>query len=131
MFVILVAGSLHAVSCSRGESTLVSPSGEYLAFLTIERCREGYGVWVVNVTGHEDAVLLTEVMPDHPASLMAYLAWDGADRLWWYGSDDGGVLYWERSGTGWTRYAYSSGDTGGPVPPDSLFPVGNRPRSER
>jgi hypothetical protein len=131
VFVILVAGSLLPVSCSRGESTLVSPSGEYLAFLTIERCREGYGVWVVNVTGHQDDVLLAEMMPDHPASLMAYLAWDAEDRLWWYGSDDGSVLFWERSGTGWTRCAYSPADSGGPVPPDSLFAAGNRTRSER
>lgn len=128
---IAAAGLLLSSSCSQERSSPVLPAGEYRAFLTIEHGPEGYGIWVVNVTGQEDAVLLVEMMPDHPASLMAYLAWDDADRLWWYGSDDGSVFFWERSGTGWTRYTYSSDGTGGPVPPDSLFTGGNRTRSER
>ncbi|MFO7625673.1 MAG: hypothetical protein R6V62_00275 [Candidatus Fermentibacteraceae bacterium] len=125
------AGLLLSSSCSSGERVLVSQSGEYSAFLTIQRVPEGYGVWVVNVTGEEDMVLLTETMPDHPASLMAYLAWDDSDRLWWSGSDDGSVFYWSSSVTGWIRNAYSSDHQGGPVPPQSLFTGGNRTRSER
>jgi len=129
--IVMACGLLFSPSCSSGESVLVSPSGEYVAFLSIQSLPEGYGVWVVNVTGGEDRVLLAEVMPDHPASLMAYLAWDDDDRLWWYGSDDGSVFYWVRSGTAWTRLTYSSGGDEGPVPPPSLFTCGNRTRSGR
>ncbi len=131
VLIVEIVGLLFSSSCSPRESTHVSPSGEYRAFLTIEPCPQGYGVWVVNVTGHEEEVLLSEMMPDHPASLMAYIAWDDADRLWWYGSDDGSVFYWTRSETGWSRNAYSSDPQGGPAPPDSLFTGGNRTRSER
>lgn len=131
VLIIEVVGLLFSSSCSSREHILVSPSGEYNAFLAIQHSPEGYGVWVVNITGDEDMVLLSEMMPDHPASLMAYLAWDNADRLWWYGSDDGSVFYWERTGTGWMRYSFSSDDQAGPVPPQSLFTGGNRTRSER
>lgn len=129
---ILVAGILLQASCSSpGEGVIVSPSQAYSAFLGIQRLPEGYGVWVVNITGDEDEVLLCEVMPDHPASLMAYIAWDDEERLWWYGSDDGSVFYWELVDTVWERYSYSSEGHGGPVPPSGLSTSGNRTRSGR
>lgn len=132
VYAILVAGILLQASCSSpGESVIASPSGAYSAYLGIQRLPEGYGVWVVNITAGEDRVLLGEVMPDHPASLMAYLAWDDEDRLWWYGSDDGSVFYWEKTDTAWERHSYSSAMQMGPVPPPGLSTSGNRTRSGR
>lgn len=116
--------------CSRGNAVQVSPSGEYSAFLSVEYCPDGYGIWVVNLTGSDGKVILEETMHGSPAALMAYLAWDASDRLWWYSSDDGSVCFWERSGTGWTRHEYQPEDSVGSAPPDSLFTQGNGRRPE-
>lgn len=130
LFIFGVAGLLPFSCRSRGGRVHVSLSGDYAAFLEIGRDQEGHGVWVVNIEGPDGGTLLAETMPGHPASLMAYLAWDDSDRLWWYGSDDGSVFFWERTDTGWARHDYRPEGGEAVVPPDSLFTQGNGRRSQ-
>lgn len=128
----LAAAFVLAVSCvPKGSSVKISPSGTFRAYLSTTPCSGGWRVWVVNITADHDQPSLMEAMPDHPACLMAYLAWDGEERLWWYSSDDGSIFLWELSEGGWTRQDYLLVSDVSIVPPEELHLARNRPRGER
>jgi hypothetical protein len=110
-----------ACGCTERNAVQTSPSGSYEAYLSISQCPNGYGIWVVNISTGEDQVELLEFMNDYPANLMAYMAWDHNDRLWFYSSDDGRYFYWERVGDGeWNRYSWSILESSSFAPPESL-----------
>jgi len=108
-------------ACPRERREGVSPSGSYRTYLSIHQGADGCGFWVVNISGDEDKVELLEFMNDYPANLMAYIAWDERDRLWFYSSDDGSYYYWDRTDDGhWSRYSWSILETSRLSPPQSL-----------
>jgi len=122
---------LVLVSCvSRSHSgfPLESPSGEYRAWLSVNEGPEGWNIWVVHITGVEDQVELLEFMENYPASLLAYIAWDDDDRLWFYSSDDGRYFYWENTEEGWKGYSWSILESSQIYPPGALGNEGNGER---
>lgn len=108
------------VSCYRGDQLIRSESGAYMAFLTVHRCEDGLDIWVVNIRGCEDSVELMEFMNDYPAYQMAYIGWDGGDRLWFYSSDDGSYFYWERTEGIWEMCSWSLLESSELYPPSSI-----------
>lgn len=129
----LAAACVLMTSCMQSRDVVsVSPSGNFRAFLSATPCSGGWRVWVVNIAPEgRQGDGLREIMPDHPASLMAYLAWDENERLWWCSSDDGSIFFWELSEEGWVRRDYRSMPAGSLVPPEELSVGGNRRRDNR
>lgn len=115
----ILCSVLSFFGCGERDSAQTSPSGGYEAYLTISQCSDGYRIWVVNITTGEDKVELLEFMNNYPANLMAYIAWDDQDRLWFYSSDDGRYFYWERTeGGNWEMYSWSVLESSSFAPPE-------------
>lgn len=112
--------------CSERDSVLVSPSGVYRGWLSIHQEPGGLHIWAVHITTGEDQVELLEFMNDYPANLMAYIDWDGDERLWFYSSDDGSYFYWEREENGWRKHSWSILESSVIYPPASLEDQGER-----
>jgi len=125
--ILVLIAVLLSTGCSRNDSVLLSPSGDYEAWLSIQQGSDGFNVWVVNITSKEDKVELLDFMNDYPANLMAYIAWDDDCRLWFHSSDDGCYFYWERAEEGhWNMYSWSILESSPFAPPGSLDNGRNR-----
>jgi len=120
MRAILFCAFLLLSGCSDRNTVQVSPSGDYSAWLSISRGADGYRIWVVHIVSGEDRVEHIEFMEDYPANLMAYIGWDDEERLWFYSSDDGRYYYWEKSGSPWKMYSWSTLESSAFSPPRSL-----------
>jgi len=118
--VLLIGLLFNAFSCREARPDFVSPSGNYTASLTVVEGAEGYGIWRVMITSVEDEVQLLEFMNHYPGSLMAYIAWDDEDRLWFYSSDDGCYYYWQNETGEWKKYSWSITSSSEETPPLSL-----------
>lgn len=119
-FLCLLLAVLLAGCSSRGDPVMVSPSGDYTAWLSINGDSLGGDIWVVQIAAEDDEVELLEFMNDHPASLMAYLEWDCDERLWFYSSDDGSYFYWEKADSGWNVSSWSILQSSPLYPPETL-----------
>ena len=128
-FSILLTGLLcSAFSCRETCPDFVSPSGNFTASLMVTEGSEGYGIWQVMITSGEDEVQLLELMNRYPGSLMAYIAWDEEERLWFYSSDDGCYYYWQNEAGEWKKHSWSIASSSELTPPSSLVEQMNRSR---
>ncbi len=115
-------------ACSEREIVQISNSGEFKAFLSIEDSDEGYGIWVVNIVNIQSDEGARIEMENYPGSLMAYIAWDEVDRLWFYSSDDGSYYYWHTEEEDWETVFWDATASSDIAPPSELLEQMNRSR---
>ena len=109
------------LACSQRDTSQISNSGEFNAYLSIAENEEGYGIWVVNIVDIQSDECYSSEMENYPGSLMAYIAWDEGERLWFYSSDDGSYFYWEADEENWEMKSPESSTFTEDTPPSELL----------
>lgn len=80
--------------------------------------------WLPEVLSADGRVLYQDPV-GFPARFNVYWAWDDAQRLWLYNTDDGGVWVYAHGTEGWGRQAWER--SGGLVPPAVIAARATRP----
>jgi hypothetical protein len=110
-----------------------SPSGKYVLTLPIEAnpAYRNIEVWKVKISKPDGTVLYKDDASEFGGGFNVYWAWDDADRVWLYNSDDSWVYFWEFDGTKWTKTRWGYGPDKREIDrnieqPEILYPYGDR-----
>jgi hypothetical protein len=88
-----------------------SPSGKYVLTLPIEKnpAYHNIEVWKVTISTPDGKILYKDDASEFGGTFNAYWAWDDADRVWFYNSDDSLVYFWEFDGSKWVKTYWGYG----------------------
>jgi len=106
----------------------VSPGGQYVVEVPIEKLEDGHRYWIPVIKGVDsEEIIYKDSQKEFIANVHIYWMWDVEDRLWMYSTDTGRVYVVIPKDDSWEKifwgYAKDRRRYKEPInPPDGLFP---------